>query len=86
MYPETSLHSVSWTGIISGGDGVGIQEQDTLYHDQGVISGGDGVCIRELNTLCHDQGDLWRWWSVYPGTRHSLSWSGVISGGDGVCI
>ena len=44
--------------------------------------------MQELDTLYHDQGRgvLWRRWSVYLGTRHSVSRSGVISGGDGVYI
>ena len=34
MYPGT-MHSVSLSRVISGGDGVCIQELHTLYHDQG---------------------------------------------------
>ena len=34
MYPGTK-HSVSSSRVISGGDGVCIQELDTLCHDQG---------------------------------------------------
>ena len=81
-----SGYSVSWSGVISGGDGVCIQDQDTLYHDQGwcleVME-----CVSRIRILCiMIRGDLRRWWSMYPRTRNTASWSGVISEGDGVCI
>ena len=73
-------------GVISGGDGVCIQELDTLCHDQG-WSLEVMEWVSRNKTLCiMIKGDLWRWWSVYSGTRHSVAWSGVISGSDGVCI
>ena len=83
---QGTRHSVSWSGVISGGDGVYIQELDNLYHDQG-CSMEVMECVSRNKTLCIKiRGDVWRWWSVYPGTRHSVSWSKVFYGGDGVCI
>ena len=81
-----TTHSVSWSGVNSGDDWVCIKELDTLYHDQG-CSMKVMECVSTNKTLCiMIRGVLWRWWSVYPGTRNTVSWSGVISGGDGVCM
>ena len=109
VYPGTR-HTISWSGVISGGDGVCIEELDTLYHDQGWSLEVMECVSRTRNTASWSGGDLWRWWSVYPGTRkletlhhdqgwclevdwsvypetrHSVSWSKVSYAGDGVCI
>ena len=59
MYPGTR-HSVSRSGVMSGGDGVCIQELDTLCHDQR-CSMEVMECVSRNKTLCiMIKGVLWR--------------------------
>ena len=50
MYQKTS-HSVSRSGMISGGDRVSIKEVVTLYHDQGCCM-EVMECVSRNKTLC----------------------------------